>query len=92
MRKTISLALVIATAVVFVFFATAGESRANGAVALTGQVSSQKEGLMEGVMVGAKKEGSTVSVNVMSDAKGRFSFPADKLEPGRYALKIRAAG
>src|SRR4051794_26470782 len=62
------------------------------AVALSGQVSSPKEGPLEGVVVGAKKDGSTISVNVTSDEKGRFSFPASKLTPGRYALKIRAAG
>jgi len=67
-------------------------ARANGTLALTGQVSSQKEGLMEGVVVGAKKDGSTITVNVVSDAKGRFGFPGEKLEPGRYALKVRAAG
>jgi virginiamycin B lyase len=60
--------------------------------ALTGQISSAKEGPMEGVVVGAKKEGSTITVNVMSDDKGRYSFPAGKLPPGHYALKIRAAG
>jgi virginiamycin B lyase len=92
MRKYISRAIVFALTVISVLFAAADESRANGGVALTGQVSSQKEGLMEGVMVGAKKEGSTVSVNVSTDAKGRFNFPAEKLDPGRYALKIRAAG
>lgn len=94
MGKIISLAAAIATATVLLSVATLKESAANGApaAALTGQVSSQKEGLMEGVVVGAKKEGSTVTVNVMSDAKGRFSFPAAKLDPGRYALKIRAAG
>src|SRR5438552_4068330 len=67
-------------------------ARANGTLALTGQVGSQKEGLMEGVVVGAKKDGSTITVNVVSDAKGRFGFPGEKLEPGRYALKVRAAG
>ena len=33
----------------------ATDVHANGAIALTGQVSSQKEKLMEGVVVGAKK-------------------------------------
>jgi streptogramin lyase len=88
MRKTISLAI----GAVLVLSVGARDSSANGAVALTGQVSSQKEGLMEGVMVGAKKDGSTIAVNVTSDAKGRFYFPADRLAPGRYALKIRAVG
>jgi len=82
----------MAVAVFALLVAMAGESGANGAVALTGQVSSQKEGMMEGVVVGAKKDGSTITVNVTSDEKGRFIFPANKLEPGRYTLKIRAAG
>ena len=79
-----------AVAFVLALLSTA-EIHANG-IALTGQVSSQKEKVMEGVVVGAKKDGSTMTVNVVSDAKGRFTFPSDKLEPGHYALKIRAAG
>jgi virginiamycin B lyase len=85
--------LIVAVAVVSFLFATSVQIRANDVpAALTGQVSSAKEGLMEGVVVGAKKEGSTITVNVMSDEKGRFHFPASKLGPGRYALKVRAAG
>jgi len=61
-------------------------------VALTGQVSSQEEGRMEGVLVSAKREGSTITTTVVSDAQGRYSFPSSKLEPGRYSLRIRAAG
>src|SRR5262245_46004857 len=89
-----SKALISVLAAVLVLAAAASETRANGSppLALTGQVSSQKEGLMEGVVVGAKKDGSTVTVNVVSDAKGRYNFPVAKMEPGRYALKIRAAG
>src|SRR5256884_3085037 len=62
------------------------------AAALAGQVSSTEEGLMEGVVVSAKKDGSTVSVSVVTDAQGRFAFPAARLEPGHYTLKARAAG
>ena len=49
---------------------------------------------MEGVLVSAKGAGSTVTVTVtvVSDQQGRYSFPAAKLEPGRYALRIRAIG
>ena len=65
---------------------------AQGAAALSGKVSSAREGLMEGVVVSAKRDGSTITVSVISDAKGRFSFPAARLEPGHYALGIRAAG
>ena len=47
---------------------------------------------MEGVVVSAKKVGSTVTVSVPTDDKGRFSFPASRLEPGQYGLSIRAVG
>ena len=60
--------------------------------ALSGQVSSAEESAMEGVVVSAKKAGSTITVSVVSDAQGNFSFPAGRLEPGSYALRIRAAG
>src|SRR5262245_24536380 len=59
---------------------------------LSGIVSSQAEGPMEGVLVSAKKEGSTITVTVVSDEKGRYSFPASRLEPGKYSLKVRAVG
>ena len=92
MKRGLLLALWFAIVSACLLLASAKESRANGATALTGQVSSQKEGLMEGVMIGAKKDGSTITVNVNSDEKGRFDFPAAKLDPGRYTLKVRAAG
>src|SRR5207244_12268271 len=93
MVKKTCVAMMIALMAFSVFVLTPDFARAGGsAAALTGQVSSQKEGLMEGVVVGAKKDGSTITVNVVSDAKGRFGFPGEKLEPGRYALKVRAAG
>ncbi len=60
--------------------------------ALSGQVTSAKEGAMEGVVVSAKKLGSTVTISVATDDKGRFSFPAIRLEPGQYALTTRAIG
>jgi streptogramin lyase len=62
------------------------------AVALRGSVTSVQEGAMEGVLVGAKKQGSTMTVVVVSDAEGRFSFPRDRLAPGDYALSIWATG
>ena len=60
--------------------------------ALTGQVTSGEEGPMEGVLVSAKKAGSTVTITVVSDAQGNYSFPAAKLEPGQYSLRVRAVG
>jgi streptogramin lyase len=65
---------------------------ASAPVAFAGRVSSAEEGPMEGVVVSAKREGSIVTVSVVSDEQGRFSFPRRKLPPGRYALRIRATG
>jgi streptogramin lyase len=65
---------------------------AQAPAALTGQVSSAKEGVMEGVVVSAKKDGGTITVSVVSDDKGRYSFPADRLEPGHYTISARAVG
>jgi len=59
---------------------------------LSGQVTSAEEGAMEGVLVSAKRLGSTITVTVATDAQGRYSFPAGKLEPGEYGLRIRAVG
>src|SRR6478672_7656585 len=61
-------------------------------VALSGVVTSAEEGAMEGVLVSAKKVDSTVTVTVVSDASGRYRFPETRLEPGRYALRIKAVG
>src|SRR5437870_2549407 len=61
-------------------------------VALTGRVTSAEEGPMEGVIVSAKKAGSTITISVVSDAEGRYRFPSAKLDPGPYSLRIRAVG
>jgi len=71
---------------------TSSPASAQSAAALAGQVASTEEGPMEGVIVSAKKDGSTITVSVLSNAQGRYSFPAARLEPGRYSLQIRAAG
>ena len=60
--------------------------------ALTGQVTSDVEGAMEGVVVTAHKDGSIVSVSVTTDARGRYAFPDNKLVPGEYKITIRAVG
>jgi streptogramin lyase len=65
---------------------------AQSAAALTGQVTSAEEGPMEGVVVSAKKQGSPITVSVVTDAKGQYSFPSGRLDAGHYAITIRAAG
>src|SRR5712671_7904650 len=60
--------------------------------ALSGAVSSAKEGAMEGVLVSARKDGSTITTTVVTNDKGQYVFPADRLEPGKYNISIRAVG
>jgi len=61
-------------------------------VSLSGTVSSEAEGPMEGVLVSAKRVGGIMTVTVVSDKQGRYSFPQDRLIPGDYQLSIRAVG
>ena len=81
-----------ALAVLLIQTFSATDARAQAAAALAGQVTSAEEGPMEGVVVSAKKQGSNITVSVITDAQGRFSFPANRLEPGKYALSTRAVG
>jgi streptogramin lyase len=60
--------------------------------ALAGKVTSQAEGAMEGVIVGAKKAGSPIATWVVSNAQGQYSFPRERMQPGKYAISVRAAG
>src|SRR4051812_418069 len=70
----------------------AGISTSAQAQVLTGKVSSAEEATMEGVLVSAKKEGSTIATTVVTNDKGEYSFPNGRLEPGKYAIAIRAGG
>jgi streptogramin lyase len=67
-------------------------SRSEAATALSGKVISQEEGAMEGVVVSARQDGSTITVSVISDHDGHFAFPSNRLKPGHYSLAIRAVG
>lgn len=49
---------------------------------MTGTVSSDAEGQMEGVVVSAKKVGGKVTVSVVSDHEGRYVFPGNRLPAG----------
>src|SRR4051812_4230737 len=48
--------------------------------ALSGKITSQQEGAMEGVLVGAKKIGSTIGTWVVSNAQGQYTFPRERME------------
>src|SRR4051812_41873803 len=60
--------------------------------ALSGKVTSPEEGAMEGVLVSAKRAGSTITTTVVSNAQGQYGFPRERMEPGRYSMTIRAVG
>jgi virginiamycin B lyase len=89
--RTISLA----TEVFFValcFHALPGSAQTSHSLALSGRVTSAEEGPMEGVLVSARNIASTITITVVSDDQGRYRFPASKLLPGEYNLRIRAVG
>ena len=91
--RTRLLGTIAATAMGLLFVALTSWSRPlDVPFALRGQVSSAEEGPMEGVVVSAKKAGSTVTTSVVSDIDGRYSFPRNRLAPGEYSLAIRAVG
>src|SRR5260370_26134415 len=64
----------------------------HGPAALTGIVSTAEEGKMEGIMVSAKRPGSTIMVSVSTNAQGQYSFPQDRLAPGTYDITVPADG
>jgi virginiamycin B lyase len=87
------IALRATTAVATWLLMSAGYAAAQEApAALSGKIASEREGPMEGVLVSAKKPGSTITTTVVSNAKGEYAFPAARLEPGSYQLTIRATG
>ena len=91
MRSKLMLSLT-ASAAVLLFYPTTQLVLAQSEAALTGSVSSDVEGNMEGVVVTAKKPSSIVQVSVTTDAQGRYTFPENRLEPGEYTISIRAVG
>lgn len=87
--------LIVVGIAVFPFRPAASQaqtSMAEGSSSVSGRVSSAEEGAMEGVLISAKKDGSTISFTVVSDTQGNYRFPTGRLDPGHYALKIRAGG
>ena len=74
------------------WFPAHAPAQAFSPAALQGVVTSQQEGRMEGVVVSARRGGANFTVSVVSDAQGKYSFPRTHLDPGKYALTIRAVG
>src|SRR5277367_397948 len=92
--KAMGYLFVVAAAATLFHPLTASPQAAKNAASpsLSGQVTSQEEGAMEGVLVSAKKDGGTITLTVVSDEQGRYQFPAGRLDAGHYALRIRAGG
>ena len=91
MQRKLMLGITISAAAML-FHPTDQTVWAKGQTALTGTVSSDAEGNMEGVVVTAKKPGSIVEVSVTTDAAGKYTFPQSHLNPGNYTISIRAVG
>ncbi|WP_213740323.1 carboxypeptidase regulatory-like domain-containing protein [Bradyrhizobium sp. dw_411] len=87
----VSLVMSIGGLVAAAWLAGTGPLAAQAGPALAGKVTAGQEAL-EGVLVSAKKDGSTVTVTVVTGKDGRYSFPAGRLDPGQYSLNIRAVG
>jgi streptogramin lyase len=92
MKSITMLGMTTALALVFAQVPPSAVRADNQPAALAGQVSSEAEGAMEGVVVTAHKDGSIVQTSVITDAKGHYAFPENRLEPGHYNIAIRAVG
>jgi streptogramin lyase len=79
-------------ALVFILCTVSWHAHAAAPPVLAGQVTSAGEGAMEGVLVSARRAGSTITVTVVTNEQGRYAFPASRLQPGTYAVSIRAVG
>ena len=68
--------LTLTAGLAFTFLQAGLAVGAEAPAALTGRVTSVEEGPMEGVLVSAKKTGSTITITVVSDSQGQYRFPA----------------
>ena len=91
-RRMLKLTLFVCVFVLSVTAPLAAQSNAQQAIALAGKVSSETEPAMEGVLVRAKGAGISVSITVVTNRSGEYSFPASRLTPRKYNLDIRAVG
>ncbi len=61
-------------------------------VAIQGRVTASTEGAIEGAVISAKKDGSVITISVVSHVNGDFAFPKEKIPAGNYTITIRATG
>src|SRR5881397_498792 len=84
--------IIVVAALAVLFSGGAFRLPAQEPVSLTGHIKSDEEGLMEGVAVSARRAGSNMTLTVISNAKGVYSFPQNRLEAGEYSITVRAVG
>jgi virginiamycin B lyase len=80
------------TALLFLACAGLALSASRTPPALSGTIRAQAEGPLEGVIVGAKRAASTITIWVVSNAQGQYAFPRDRLQAGKYVISVRAVG
>ena len=90
-RQMLILGAVLLTAVMTGATASLTAQTAAG-TALGGVVTSAAEGTMEGVLVTVRRADANFTVTVVSDTQGRYRFPRTHVDPGTYAVNIRATG
>ena len=91
-RAKLLAAILVGTALLGRALVGSGSAQTPSHSALTGTVTSEAEGAMEGVIVDARKVGSTMTTWVVSNAQGQYSFPPGRMDPAKYAVSIRAVG
>jgi streptogramin lyase len=84
--------ILIAGSLIALSFIGSRAVRAQSGAALTGNVTSAEEARMEGVVVSARRDGSNVTVSVVSDKDGKYTFPRTHLATGRHTITMRAVG
>jgi hypothetical protein len=63
---------------------------ANSDQLLSGTITAKAGGTLEGVTVSAKREGSSITTSVYTDAQGNYYFPP--LPDGKYNVWANALG
>ena len=79
-KGALSTVAVLIVIVISLQFSAKGQTSAK--TALSGAVSSEAEGPMEGVLISAKQLGGNITITVVSDKQGRYSFTPNQLPAG----------
>ncbi len=79
----------VAMAAAYALVSPSATLAADGASLLAGKVVSSTGEALAGIPIKARRDNSTITVAVYTDAKGEYSFPAwSDLTPGSYSVGI----